>query len=388
MILKNFFLKVERRNLEKHNQAKKSAHESLLLDAIRKLMTDRQEDRQQINKLTVDRQEDRQQITKLTVHNQEQTIKLATLITDREEDRQKMKEQAKRIASLQRDLKEKSDQLNMFQATIFGLQTKVESQASLIHVNAQRIVKMESEGSKSLEKQQKDETTRFEKLEKTFDEHSEEIKHLKTFADRASRLHKTLSHPTVSNTMFNFRHLSGIQTDEEGEKKWHELVEEVKDKDDDPEDCNYLKILNKAINDHSEFNVFPNHWKTNYIKLLGNLQDGDIITTFMKLTCYQQEYISLKTFQDINEFNKESSQNKWFRMSSFVASYIDIKNSCTNFIFLKTIKLFNLKVKNIWLLHNEKEDKKVKVPEDGAKVKLEENFSAWKCFIILKLEFD
>ena len=318
---------MERRNLEEHNQATQQ-----LLAAIRKL--------------TADRQEDRQQITKL--------------ITDREEDRQKMKEQANQIASLQTDLKEKSDQLNTFQATITVLQSKVESQA-------QRIQELENRDFKANEQQQQDETTGIEKLEKTLNEHSVEIKHLKTFAIRTSRLHETLSHPYdyVGDAVLSCLKLNGFETKEEWEKKWYGLVETVTGGTSD--DCNYLEILNKAIILQSKFALFPKDWECKYGKLHNEIIDGDILPSFIKLPLHDKEYISIKRFENIDEFNKESSKVKWTRTNFFMA--VAFKLHCCRFILFMPEK-----IKNIWLLHQSQEDRKVTIPQDGTEVKIEEDF--------------
>ncbi|XP_066916350.1 putative leucine-rich repeat-containing protein DDB_G0290503 [Clytia hemisphaerica] len=357
---------------------------------IIKLTTDREEDRQQIIKLTTDREEDQQQIIKLTTDREEDRQQIIKLTTDRLEDRQQMKEQAKQITSLQSELTNKYNQLNELQIEINSIYDRVESQASVIQVNAQKVAQIESKldnkDSKADGEQQRDQTTRIEKIEKSLDDQSVEIKHLKTFADRASKLHKTLSNPAVNDKFDSCMHVTGERVMEESEKKWYDLVDAVNEEDDDDDDCFYLETLNDAIKEYSESFVFPKDWEAKYDKLIFDLNEGDILKGVIKLPCYQQEYISLKTFIDIDEFNKELSiQNKWFHISSYVASAIDVDNSCTNFILFYTDK-----IEDCCLLHVNEEDKEVKVTVDGTKFELEDGFLYDEdSFIIIKLvKFD
>ena len=200
---------------------------------------------------------------------------------------------------------------------------------------------------------------------------------LNQFAKDMSKLHLTLSNPSIH---LNCPTLDQKVYEERQEiKQWNNFAEEISKRNDAPD---YLEILKKAIALYS-LSIFPrDHW--NRFRIACNmLPSGNFRFRYvLKMNApFDVHYVSLKVFEDINRFEKELRTKRYLQNSHRVASFPDAKTRTLTIAVLHQSK-------STTLYHSNDENMNLKIPGDGTLVDLENpddsaGFQNFDCIILL-----
>ena len=108
---------------------------------------------------------------------------------------------------------------------------------------------------------------------------------MKTFADRVSKLHTTLSDRWLQLNRHHFHTLLKEKYDNNNEvTSWNKTIDDA-NKDDNK--CNYLTTLTKSMNQYKQ-TIYPSTYKERFKNLVWSLPKGVGFTNFIKINCYNK----------------------------------------------------------------------------------------------------
>ncbi|XP_066932108.1 uncharacterized protein [Clytia hemisphaerica] len=342
----------EEQNLPKHNAMNRQIHETLLLNVLNVLAKERLENRtlfENQNK-TIERLEER--MDKLEVENKDLMNKYETqsnlLIKNTEE-----------IESL------KSENANLNQM----LQQQNDNVLN-IH---QKLQLLEKENPKDIEK-----------TLKTLKEQRKDIENLKTFSKTVGELHGTLSDANVKEKALTFLYLYDKDyIENEDVKQWNDFVQQINTNEDFNGDCDYLQQMKNVVNGY-QVTVYSKSWGIRLFQFALAIDHGVIINKHIKLCPqYIVKYISVINHNTYQDFNKTTRDMKWTKHSGGVASYLSFHQGSR---CLNVAVMLPSCYKNVYILHWDEEDKKLKIPLNRTIVSLNGDKRHSGHFVMLQIE--
>ena len=193
-----------------------------------------------------------------------------------------------------------------------------------------------------------------------FKDLEKQIGTLNQFAKDMSKLHLTLSNPSIH---LNYPTLDQKEYEERQEiKQWNNFTEEISKRNDAPD---YIEILKEAVVSYS-ICIFPRDYLDRYRTASSMLQSGIFHPKhFLKIySPFDVNYVSLKVFDDMSRFDKELRTKRYLQNSHGVASFPDAKTRTLTIAVLHGSK-------STTLYHSNDENKNLKIPRDGTKVDME-----------------
>uniref|UniRef100_A0A7M5X2R5 Uncharacterized protein n=1 Tax=Clytia hemisphaerica TaxID=252671 RepID=A0A7M5X2R5_9CNID len=205
-------------------------------------------------------------------------------------------------------------------------------------------------------------------IEKTLKGQRKDVENLKTFAKTVGKLHGTLSDVNVRENFRIKKYLYDKDYIKNGDaKQWNDFVQQINTNEDFNGDCNYLQQMKNDVNRY-QGTVYSKSWNTRLLQFALTINHGVIIGNHIKLCPhYIVEYISVINHNTYEDFNRTTQDMKWTKHSHGVASYSSIHQGsrCLNV----AVRL-PLWCENVYILHWDEEDKKLKMPLNGTKVSL------------------
>ena len=196
-------------------------------------------------------------------------------------------------------------------------------------------------------------------LNKKIEQNEDEIKNLKTFAERTSQLHLTLSDKYLQT---NVHHgLAILQDDYEKYKEvhqWNKLTEEV---NKDLNYCCYLQTLKESINRYKK-TIYSTTYKERIINFCFLTPPGVRREDFLKISCLSTtEYIQIEQFDCFEAFQQCSVGKVLFQ--NYGEAFTYYVGDCLHVVLYDE---FRSTESNTYLFNDSDEYKKLILPNKEA----------------------
>ena len=190
------------------------------------------------------------------------------------------------------------------------------------------------------------------KLNKKVERNEKEIINLKTFAERISQLHLTLSDDFLqTNSHYDWTLFQEDYDTNEEVKEWHKMVEEV---DEDENECEYLETLKESINQYKE-TIYSTTYKERIENFCRLTPPGVSRGNFAKIKCLlTTKFIRFEKFYKLERFQNHSAGNVLFQNYGSLFTYY--VGDCLHIAFYKSYIVY------VYLLHCSDEDKTLNLP--------------------------
>ena len=205
-----------------------------------------------------------------------------------------------------------------------------------------------------------------------------DIDNLKTFAERTSNMHFTLSDRLLqTNRNYNSTLLQKEYDKNKEVTKWNEMIKEVVEDDNK---CNYLETLKTSINQYKE-TVYSSTYEErleNFCLMSpqGFFRDG---IDFIRIGCPRNiDYICVKCFDNYNDFDKDferKDEKRTCKVQNDPNVYSYYVGDCLHVVVA-------LLCGDVFLLHKSNEEEKLHLP-NGRKSKIDEFSNYWVHYSIV-----
>ena len=193
-------------------------------------------------------------------------------------------------------------------------------------------------------------------LNKRVERNEKEIINLKTFAERTSQLHLTLSHEHLQtynhydSTLFQ----ENYERDEEV-KNWNKVVQQV---NEDENECVYFETLKESINQYNKTIYCPTY-EERFQNFCCLTPPGVFNVNFLKIpNLLTTKNIHIEQFKNFKAFQQCSTGKVLFHNYGTVFTYYVV--DCLHVVFYKEC------LSDVYLLHKYDEDKKLNLPNKEA----------------------
>ena len=290
---------------------------------------------------------------KFKIHHEFQLLTTVKNLKEKsDQGEEKLKEKDIEIEQLKELNTKKDETLNSLKHDIKDLKSQLENACK-------RLTEME------INKNQTNDLFILTQQSKKVDKFEEDIDNLKTFAERISKLHYTLSEKWLQRNDHYYSTLLQEDYDEnEDVTQWNEMIKEVAEDDNE---CEYLQTLKTSMNRYKE-----TIYSSTFEERLNNYRYftplGVYCYPFIRIGCpLTIESICVEFFDNYDDFDEELERNDKIRTCKVRNDYDVCSYYVDDCLHVAVACMYDVKV---YLLHKSIEKEKLELP-NGKEVNID-----------------
>ena len=291
---------------------------------------------------------------KFKFHHELQLLTAVKNLKERsDEGEKKLKEKDIEIEQLKELNTEKDETLNSLKNDIEALKSQLEDACK-------RLTEMERN------KKQTNDLVNLTQQSKKVDKFEDDIDNLKTFAERISKLHYTLSEKCLRRNDHYYSTLLQEDYDEDEDvTQWNEMIKEVVENDNE---CEYLQTLKASMNQYKE-TIYSSTYEERLNNFCYFTPLGVYCYPLIRIGCSDHiESICVKIFEYYDDFEKDQKEleRKDEIITGKVRNEFDV---CSYYVGRCLHVAVALSCGKVFLLHKSNEEEKLELP-NGKEVKI------------------
>ena len=276
-----------------------------------------------------------------------------------DQSEEKLKEKDLQIEQLKEMNIKKDEILNALRQDFKDLKSQLENVCKQLTSKMEGNEEQTNNRLKEINETQQSETVQFSQFK-------EDIDNLKTFAERTSKLHYTLSEKcSRRNNHYSSTLLQEDYDEDKDVTQWNEMIKEVVEDDNE---CKYLETLKASINQYKE-TIYSSTFEGRLENFCYFTHLGVFRYPLVRIGCPDHiESICVESFGNYNGFEKEAERKDEIRTCKVqndydVCSYV--VGDCLHIV------LVGLLSNKVFLLHKSNERAKLNLP-NGKEVNIDD----------------